>query len=333
MTPSPLAQADTLRPLGLAWTAVLALAGVLAWIFGALTGRAAAFGPVAWGLICAAPAVVGIVLARTSTADRRQYVARGLAAAGMLPILLAMWAGTPPDPDVAAPATIGNAAQWALGLGSLLVHVLAWLALLAGVARAATRLNPPAGAMPVQRDRLRERLAALSAAGWPVQAVALDAAPGAVWEVELQVDNAGERSHRVRLLADESRHTVHVTEHLGASGAKPLPHEASFHRPGDPLADASRPAVQRVSSRVRQATMLSPEDVEAIPLDWDLHGRLSAATMPPDWASRNPEKRGEWAVAVLACAVLRSGWRWQPRLTALPSVSTGDGGSSRRQHP
>jgi hypothetical protein len=325
MTPTAVAQADSLRPLGLAWTVVLILAGVLAWVFGALTGRAVDFGPVAWALVCASPTVLGIVLACTSTSDRRQYMARGLAAAAMAPILLAMWASTPPDTPAPETSRIGTAAEWALGLGSLLVHVLAWLALLALTARAATRLRPPAGMPAVARDRLRERLAAVPAARWPVQALAIDTAPDAPWEIQLRVDDSGDRAHCVRLLADASRHTVHVTEHLGAKAAAPLPHEASFHRPGDPLADASRPPVQRVSSRIRQATMLLPEDVAAIPLAWDAQGLVGPAVMPPDWARRNPDKRGEWAVAVLAAVVLQSGWHWQPRLTALPSARGGPG--------
>ena len=323
MTPPPVAVADSLRPLGLAWTAVLILAGVLAWSFGALTGRALAFGPVAWGLVCASPAVLGIVLVFTSTADRRQYMARGLAAALMLPILLAMWAGTPPDEPVPAEASIGTQAEWMLGGGALLVQVVAWLGLLVGAVRVATRLRPAGHAASIGRERLRQRLAGLPGAGWPALPVSLDAAPGDVWEFHLRVDDTGHRGHRVRLLADESRQTVHVTEHLGASGAPPLAHEASFHRPGDPLADASRPPVQRVHSRVRQATMLSVDDVSAIALDWDAQGQAKQAVLPPDWSTRDADKRGEWAVAVLAAAVLRSGWHWQPRLTALPSASAG----------
>lgn len=323
MTPTPIAHPDSLRPLGLAWTAVLALAGVLAWTFGALTGRAEAFGTTAWALVCAAPTVLGILLACTSTRDRQQYVARGLAAAGMAPILLAMWAGTPPDGDTPPRALIGTGASWALGLGSLLLHVLAWLALLAGIARVATRLRPPAGAAWAERELLRQRLAGLPGAGWPVQVAALDAAPGRPWEFQLQVDDRGERGHCLRLLADEARRTVYVTEHLGAASAPPLPHEASFRRPGDPLVDASRPPVQRVSSRVKQATMIDAQAVDAMPLDWDAQGRPRPAALPPDWSQRDADKRGEWGVALLAAAVLRSGWRWQPRLVSLPKPSAG----------
>lgn len=319
----PVAHPDSLRPLGAAWTAVLALAGVLAWTFGALTGRAEAFGTTAWGLVCAAPPALGILLACTSTQDRQQYVARGLAAAGMAPLLLAMWAGTPADSDVPHRAIIGTGAAWALGLGALLLHVVTWLALLAGTARVATRLRPPAGAPWVERELLRQRLAGLPGAGWPLRVAALAPTPGIPWEINLEVDDRGARGHRVRLLADEARRTVYVTEHLGAANAAPLPHEASFHRPGDPLADAGRPPVQRVSSRVKQATMIDAQAVDDMPLDWDVQGRPRAAALPPDWARRDADKRGEWGVALLAAAVLRSGWRWQPRLVSLPKPDAG----------
>lgn len=321
MTPAPtaaIARPAPLRPLGVAWTAVLALAGVLAWTFGAITGRAAAFGTTAWALVCAAPAVAGLLLACTSTADRKQYLARGLAAALMLPLLLAMWAGTAANGGM--PAQVGTGAAWALGLGSLLVCVLAWLALLAGCARVAGQLRPPAGVSWAERELLRQRLAALAAAGWPLHAEALPEAAGAAWDIRLDVDPSGERCHLVRLLADEARRTVYVTEHLAAADATPQVHEASFRRPGDPLVDAARPPVQRVHGRTWQATMLAADEIGSLPLDWDAQGRARPAQLPPDWARRPANRRGEWALAVLAAAVLRSGWTWQPQLRLRPAL-------------
>ena len=55
-------------------------------------------------LICLLPAAVGIAAALSSTADSRQYTARLLAAAAMLPILLRFWASSAADERAAVPA-------------------------------------------------------------------------------------------------------------------------------------------------------------------------------------------------------------------------------------
>lgn len=308
----------SLRPLGAGWTALLAGAGAATVWFGTASGRALEFGPVAWGLVCAAPAVLGALLALTSTADRQQYLARGLAAALMLPIGLAMWAGTADGPAASASAERATGpAIWALGLGLLLAWLLGWLALLAWAAQRATRIQPAPGTPALDAGRLHRRLAALQRSGAPLALAPIEqGTSGAprVLEATLQVDPTGARGHRVRLQLDAARHAVFVVERLGAQAAAPLAGEGSFHRPGDPLVDASRPAVQRVSGRVRQTTMLDAAALAAWPLHWQGDELKAAVSCPGDWPGADAEGRGRMGAALLAAVVLGCGWTWRPQL-------------------
>jgi hypothetical protein len=289
-----------LRPLGWGWTASLLLAALATITFGQVSGRAAVFGHAAWAAVCAVPVLLGLVLAFTSTQDRQQYAARGLAAALIGPIGLAMWAGTAEGP----PAGLHT---WLLGLGLLLLCLLAWLALLLWMARLATRISPPAGTPLRPWSELQARLQSLTPAGapWSVSARSADEL-----ELELQLGSDGTRGHWVKLRADQGRGTVEVIETLRARGATPLAHEASFRRPGDPLVDAARPPVQSVSGRARQTTMLTAADLAA----WPAAVTEGDVALPAGWATADFEGRGRLALALLARVVLASGWHWQPRL-------------------
>ena len=90
--------APRMAPLGrlpVVAVAHLALMGGLAWAWLVIAG---ADHGLFEALICAAPAVLALRLGFTSQADRQQYVARLLACAAMLPILLMMWAGSQDTP-------------------------------------------------------------------------------------------------------------------------------------------------------------------------------------------------------------------------------------------
>lgn len=297
-----------LRPLGLGWTASLVVTTAMALLFGHISGRSAEFGPLAWAAVCAAPAVLGAVLAATSMADRQQYAVRGFAVALMGPIGLALWAGTAHGP--AASAT-----TWAVGVGSLALQWACWAALLLWMARRTTRLEPAPGTPAVDWPLLRARLLALADGGAPLRLHEVD---GTTLDVDLAVDPGGNRAHRVRLSAAVPVRSVQVRERLGASGAAPLASEASFHRPGDAVIDPVRPEVQRVHARSLQTTSLDAEALAAWPLQLDgatVHG---ATTTPAGWASGDADLRGRLGVALLARVVLDSGWVWQPVLLGPP---------------
>jgi hypothetical protein len=134
-----------MRPLGrvgivvFAW--LLAFGAALAWGLGAgLPGIA----------LCATPAVLAAVLAMTSQADRRQYVARLFAAFLFLPAGLLMWA-----------ASDERAGLW------LLLYALLHAAAIGAVqaARYATRIE--AGATDSSPSRCCRRFASLAAATPP----------------------------------------------------------------------------------------------------------------------------------------------------------------------
>ena len=100
-TPPVTTTQRSLRGLGVAVVGYLAAFGLLAAALLKLTG--AATDVITW-LIGLLPAAEGIACALSSTADVRQYTARLLAAAAMLPILLRFWASSAADERAAVPA-------------------------------------------------------------------------------------------------------------------------------------------------------------------------------------------------------------------------------------
>lgn len=263
-----------------------ALQGGVLWAWGSDRGPLAA-------ALCAAPALATLALAATSQHDRRQYVARTLAAAMMLPLLQLMWALEPP-----------RVASVALLTGLALLHVAAFLAAVLWLAVVATRVQAAPGVAPVSPGDLVARLRSLVALGLPLR-VGPGAAAGE-WVVDLVDEVHPDRGHHVRLSLDAAAACVRVRERLGASAAVPRSaDEASMRSIGDPAFDPARPPAQRVWARVAQATMVEPHRLDAVRLRWSPDGVAAA-----DPGARDAES----LVTLLAAVVVRSGWHWQPLL-------------------
>ena len=301
------ADAPRMAPLGrlpLFAVVQLTLMGGLAWYW--LASARAEHGLLE-ALICAAPAVLALRLGFTSQADRQQYVARLLACAAMLPILLMMWAGAQDTPAATPDAALWVRHPWIFFTGFAVLHAAIFVAAIAWLARAVTRVEAARRAAPVPAAVLVQRLHALAAAGVPFTLAA--GANPAEWTVALRLAEA-EGTHRVLLKIDEPGRTVRVRERLGASGAAPCNcEEASMRTLGEPICDPTRPQAQKISSRVAQATMIDPARLQATRLYLhDDHAEpapqaVSATASDPD------------AVVTLLCAlVTRSGYAWQPLL-------------------
>ena len=103
-----------------------------------------------------------------------------------------------------------------------LVHVAVFLAAIAWLAGAVTRVDPAPGSAPVSAALLVQRLQSLAAAGVPIDVVA-GVAPGE-WSVDLRLAEAA-RTHRVLLqtsMIDPAR--LHATRlSLRGGHAEPAP--------------------------------------------------------------------------------------------------------------
>jgi hypothetical protein len=299
--------APRMAPLGrlpLFAIAQLTLMGGLAWYWLASAGAEPGL---LEALICAAPAVLALRLAFTSQADRQQYVARLLACAAMLPILLMMWAGAQDTPAATPDETVWVRRPWIFFTAFAVLHGAAFVAAIAWLARTVTRVEAARRAVPVSEEVLVQRLHALAAAGVPFTVDA--GAHAGEWTVALRLAEA-ERSHRVLLKIDEPGRTVRVRERLGASGATPCNcDESSMRTVGDAACDPTRPQAQRISSRVAQATMIDPARLQATRLLL----RDGQAEPAPDAVTATASDPD--AVVTLLCAlVTRSGYTWQPLL-------------------
>jgi len=300
-------EAPRMAPLGrLPFLAVaqLVLMGGLAWTWLAIAG---AEHGLLEALICAAPAVLALRLGFTSQADRQQYVARLLACAAMLPILLMMWAGAQDAPAAAPDAALWVRHPWVFFTAFALLHATLFVAAVVWLAATVTRVEAARHAAPVPAAVLVHRLHSLVAAGVPFTVTA--GTNAGEWTVALRLAEA-ERSHRVLLKIDEPKRTVRVRERLGASGAKPCDcEEASMRTLGEPICDPTRPEAQRISSRVAQATMIDPARLQATRLVLR-DGHAEPAPQAASATATDPD-----AVVTLLCAlVTRSGYAWQPLL-------------------
>jgi hypothetical protein len=165
-----------------------------------------AFGTALWRLlggdaadlvVCLLPALVAALLGCTSRADRRQYIARLLAAVLLPPIGLMMWA-----------SSHAGAGLWLILVASM--HVLAFLALILWLASYATRIRALAGAAPIGSARLGRRLASLRR---PETSMAVRGGSAHdEWLVDLPLGPQAGRVHRVRLQIDNRRAEVRVQE-------------------------------------------------------------------------------------------------------------------------
>lgn len=273
-----------LSVVGFVATAYLALFGASLWRL--VDGGAAE------ALVCFAPAGIAAVLGATSQADRRQYVARLLAAVPFLSIGLLMWASSQ------------DAAGWWLA-AFVAVALIGFLALVVWLAAFATRIEAPASAAPVSAEVLARRLESLARPDSPIAAARARTAAGA--SLDLRVAGTEGRVHRVTLAIDERTRSVRVREFVGASGAAPRnAAERSMRGAGERYFDPTRPHAQAIWTRTWQATMIVPGELRAVRLQLD-GDRIA---YEPGMLTRN----ADGFVTLLAAVVTRSGYAWQPSL-------------------
>lgn len=184
--------------VGFVATAYLAVSGAMLWWL--LDAGAAD------AIVCFAPAGIAAVLGATSQADRRQYVARLLAAVLFLSIGLFMWASS------------HDAAGWWLAVLSALA-LAAFLALIIWLAGFTTRIEPVAAAALASAEVLARRLQSLARPGSPIAVTRATTAVSP--SLDLQVARTDGRLHRVRLDIEERARVVRVREFVAASGAAP----------------------------------------------------------------------------------------------------------------
>jgi hypothetical protein len=170
----------------------LALAGSAAWAW--LGIAAAARGPLEAAL-CGAPTLLASALAFTSQADRQQYVARLLACAVMLPILLMMWAGSQDPLPEAAPAASAVLARqpWLFFTGFAVAHTAIFVGAIVWLAAAVARVEAMPASAVVPASMLAQRLHSLAAAGVPFMLT--EGVPAGEWLAALRLPASHERSH------------------------------------------------------------------------------------------------------------------------------------------
>jgi hypothetical protein len=307
--PNPMPRFSPLGSAASAATVLAAAGGAACWLWLATLGaRPTTFG----ALLCAGPALVTAALGFTSQNDRHQYVARVLAAAMMLPVLLMMWAVSHELPGPGLPAW-GEAVSV---FGFMLLHIAGFAALIWQLSSLTTRIEAEARTTPVSARVLAARLQSL------VQTLGEQGAPwscsaGEVageWRIDSHCafaqgeDGDGRalepRFHRVLLNLRPGAREVQVRERLGADNAAPVnADEASLRSGGDEWFDPSRPQAQRVWQRTWQTTMVQPDRLAAVRLQ--LLGDQAQA-------ERHAAADATAMVTLLAALVTRSGWSWQP---------------------
>ena len=250
-------------------------------------------------VVCALPAILGAVLAGTSTSDERQYVARVLASTMFTPALLLFWA-TSLDPAAGAVAR----PVWPFATGFVVAHALCFVGAIFWGGSTLTAVPAAPGAPIASAQDLRARLLSLNAASVPFE-VANDSGNFDV-VVSFRYAEDARRSHHVLLKLDTARREVRVRERTGAAGARPITaEEASMRSPGDPFYDPTRPTTRRVWGKTAQTTQIDKQRLAGVPLQV----RRQRADLAVDYAAGLD---GEGMVTVLCALVTRSGWRWQP---------------------
>jgi len=287
--------------MGALATLYLAIVGVVVWIWLRWFGIDPSL---AVSVVCGLPALLGAVLAGTSTADERQYVARVLACMMFTPALLLFWA-TSLDPDAGALAR----PIWPFATSLVVVHVLCFVGAIFWGGSALTAVPPVPGAPLASATDLRARLLSLNTITSIPFEVAIGS-DGADVVVSYVYGAEARRSHHVLLNLIEARREVRVRERLGTAGARPITaDEASMRSPGDPFYDPMRPPAKRIWGKTAQTTQIDQNRLAAVPLQ--VKGR--GALLSPQFAA---PLDGEGMVTVLCALVIRSGWRWQPEFFA-----------------
>ena len=302
MTPTPWptwARPAPLAPAAVAATVVALFSGGLLalWFAISLGSRA--------GLdfaVCAAPALVCLALGATSQVDRRQYLVRLLAAAAMLPLLAGFYATDAPGPW--GVIRIVTLVLW------FALHMVCFVALVAWMASATTRIEPAGSAGSVgvagADAATRQMAIALRALATAQPSLVLQCADSGSWTLDSRQPEG--RAHRVELRVVPQRGELRVREVSSAHGAAPATaDEASMRQPGMPIVDASRPDAQRVWN-LQWATTV----IEA--------GKLPVGPFSPTDGLPSPAQTGQAAadpealMHLLAALALRSGLTWQPTL-------------------
>jgi hypothetical protein len=267
--------------------------------------RAAGTTPAWWALVVSfAPALLALSCALTAQHDRRQYVARLMAATLMGPLLVLFWSlDGPTRPGLGMALAIA----FALLHGAVFVLAVWWLA--AFTTQIAPEGAAEGAAAPASPAMLLRRLASLRALGLPLDV--RETAPGPAQWLQISWHPTGQpgRVHVVQLRLDAANRTVAVHECLQADGAAPADaDEASMRSPGEPAIDPARPAAQRVWLRTVQATMLDDQRLRDVPLALQDERAVWTGADSPALADTDA------LMACLAAIVTRSGWGWRPRL-------------------
>lgn len=245
-----------------------------------------------------APAALCIACACSSQHDRRQHVARLMAAALMAPVLLLFW-------SIDGPSHAG--VGLALAIGFVLLHALAFVLAVRWLGAFTTRIAPAAGTPVASMSALVRRLAALPSLGLPLD-VHADPSHHTL-RFSWRPGGQTERCHRVTLHLQPEASQVQVLEQVEADGAAPADgHEASMRSLGDEAFDPTRPQTQKVWLRTVQTTLLDDQRLAAAPV----------ALAGDGLAWQGPVERrladSDALMACLAVIVLRSGWTWAPQL-------------------
>lgn len=251
-------------------------------------------------LVALAPVLLAAACAATAQGDREQYAARLMATVLMAPILLLFW-------------SLDGPLAWSLGLvvalAAVALHVAAFVAGIAWMARFATRIGPVPDLAAADVATLRRRLVSFAALGLAIE-LRETPASGAL-HLRWQPPAENGHGHTVHLQLDADTRTVRVLERIAADGAAPASaDEASMRAPGDDPFDPTRPAARRVWLRTLQTTMLGGAQLAAAPVALAADRVVWTAPAAPALADTKA------LMACLAAVVLRSGWGWRPQLCA-----------------
>lgn len=245
-------------------------------------------------VLCFGPVAIVAALAMTSQSDRRQYIARLLAAALFLPIGLVFWASSHP------------AGGWMLVVLAA-AHVVAFVLVILWLARLATRIDAARGIAAVGADRLAGRIESMQrSANGRFRLARQGAEP--VWNVDLLADPQPGRRHRMTLTLDAAGGCVAIKEFLSADGAPPrTAQERDMRAAAEPHFDPARPDAQAVWNRTRQSSMIDPDRFLATNVRFD--GDEVSFDYPPGIAIDD-----DAVITLFAALVTRSGYAWAPRL-------------------
>jgi hypothetical protein len=288
------AGADDHRRLGLA---SLFPAGIVLALYQGVFGAALWFvlqGDAFDAVLCFGAIAIVAALAMTSQADRKQYIARLLAAAIFLPVGLLFWASSHP------------AGGWLLWLLTV-VHVFAFLLVILWLARLATRIDAARGIPAAGSDRLAGRMNSLQRSANGHFRLARHGAED-VWTVDLFADAQPGRKHRMTLSLGAASGCVEVKEFLSVDGAAPqTARERDMRAAAEPYFDPTRPDAQAVWNRTRQSSMIDPDRFVATNVRFD--GDEVRFEYPPGTTADN-----DAVITLFAVLVTRSGYAWAPRL-------------------